>query len=237
MFSECKQFLKKHPDLIVIPADKGNSTVIMYRNDYQINHEKMLSILNDNTTYRKLTRDPTLKHEKHRNELMKKLDEYGIFQQQNRYLVTKHNIQPPGIYVLPKVHKTGTPLRAIVSCINAPSYDLAKWMTNILNHLSHDRYNVKNSYPLVDKIDQLEILDDEKIVSFDVVSLFPNIPTELAINTIMNRWEDIKDIAKIPKESFVDILKFILIDSTYFTFDNKYYQQLDGSAICCWIQY
>ena len=33
---------------------------------------------------------------------------------------------------LPKVHKAGVPLRPILSMVNAPQHELAKWLTDIL---------------------------------------------------------------------------------------------------------
>jgi hypothetical protein len=47
--------LKNNTDLTILPADKGNATVILNTADYK---QKIISILED-PAYRRLTRDPT----------------------------------------------------------------------------------------------------------------------------------------------------------------------------------
>ena len=41
---------------MLINADKCNKSVLIYKNDY---HSKMLEMLNDGNTYKKITKDPT----------------------------------------------------------------------------------------------------------------------------------------------------------------------------------
>ena len=45
---------------LILPADKGNTTVVMKRSDYD---DKMRGMLDDTTTYRKLWKDPTATQE------------------------------------------------------------------------------------------------------------------------------------------------------------------------------
>ncbi|KAG5320414.1 MOS1T transposase, partial [Pseudoatta argentina] len=45
---EVKRFISENPDILITKADKGNTTVIMNRDNYR---EKMHEILNDQTTY------------------------------------------------------------------------------------------------------------------------------------------------------------------------------------------
>ncbi|KYN20065.1 hypothetical protein ALC57_07591 [Trachymyrmex cornetzi] len=52
------KFINNHPDILITRADKGNTTVVLNRNDY---NSKMYEILNDNNTYINVTKDPTNK--------------------------------------------------------------------------------------------------------------------------------------------------------------------------------
>ena len=52
--------LRDLEDEVILPADKGNATVVMKRSDYD---EKMRGMLDDTTTYRKLPKDPTATQE------------------------------------------------------------------------------------------------------------------------------------------------------------------------------
>jgi len=58
------------------------------------------------------------------------------------------------------------------------------------------------------------------LISLDVVSLFTNIPQDLAINSIIKRWALIKLKTNIPKDEFLEAIKLIL-SSTYFVFNKK----------------
>jgi len=55
------------------------------------------------------------------------------------------------------------------------------------------------------------------------MSLFTNVPIELAINSINKRWEYIERHTKIPKTDFIAAIEFV-IGSTYFNFNKKIYK-------------
>lgn len=48
-FKECKMFLRNNDNVIVTKADKGQTTVIMDKDDYI---QKMIESLNDQLTYK-----------------------------------------------------------------------------------------------------------------------------------------------------------------------------------------
>ena len=48
--------LKSNKDIVILKADKGNSTVIMNSEDYSA---KISQLLDNDTTYKKLAKDPT----------------------------------------------------------------------------------------------------------------------------------------------------------------------------------
>ncbi|XP_075148807.1 uncharacterized protein LOC142238661 [Haematobia irritans] len=66
------------------------------------------------------------------------------------------------------------------------------------------------------------------MISFDVVSLFPSIPVNLAIKIIKEKWDEIKDYTKIPMDIFIEMLTFCIKDSRYFVYDDKVYEQRKG---------
>ena len=72
-----------------------------------------------------------------------------------------------------KHHKPGYPLRPIVSCIGSALYNTSKFLTDILAPIQNcNGYSVSNSMEFAAQVANLEISDDEAMVSFDVVSLF-----------------------------------------------------------------
>ena len=68
------------------------------------------------------------------------------------------------------------------------------------------------------------------LLSLDVISLFTNISNELVLIGLEKRWELIKNNTSIPKKSFLNAVIFIL-NSTFFKFNNKFYNQVSGTPI------
>jgi len=56
------------------------------------------------------------------------------------------------------------------------------------------------------------------LISFDIISLFTNIPISLALEGLTKRWDEIKKGTSIPINEFMEGVKMIL-DSTVFTFN------------------
>jgi len=63
-----------------------------------------------------------------------------------------------------------------------------------------------------------------------VVSLFTNVPLDLAIKSVAVSWELIGRSTKIKKDEFLSAVNFILT-STYFTFNSKIYKQSFGTPM------
>jgi len=75
-----------------------------------------------------------------------------------------------------------------------------------------------------------KIPEKHVLLSLDVKSLFTNIPVELILEGISNRWQYIQNETKISKKEFITAVKFIL-NSTFFTFDNVIYRQISGTSM------
>jgi len=71
------------------------------------------------------------------------------------------------------------------------------------------------------------------MVSFDVVSLFTKIPTQLAIETARSKLENDKTLSDRTKMTVDDICEGlkICLGATCLTFRNKYYKQIYGTAM------
>ena len=116
--------LKDNTELTILPADKGNATVILNTVDYKL---KITSLLAD-SAYKKLDKDPTDSIERKTIKLLKK----SSLPEDLRKQLQPSGSRAPRLYGLPKIHKEGVPLRPIVSNIGAPTYQLAKQLTGFL---------------------------------------------------------------------------------------------------------
>lgn len=223
---QTKKFLNKNKNILVLKADKGNCTVAMEKSEYET---KMKTIVQDICTYKRLKKDPTTKLQTRNNKLVEKLFALNIINLKDRCKLLTNVAIAPRLYGLPKVHKKNMPMRPICSSINSPSYGLCKYIISILKNLTtNSKYNIKDAVEFKNKITKTNISDDEALISFDVISLFPSIPVNLAINIISKNWEKIEAFTNIPKDIFFDILRFCIKENRYFKYNDKIYEQLKG---------
>lgn len=77
--------------------------------------------------------------------------------------------------------KPNHPLRVIVSSKNSPLYVLAKFLHDIMySSIPKTQSKINNSFDLVDKLREIQLEKNYKLISLDVVSLLTNIPLDLA---------------------------------------------------------
>ena len=88
---------------------------------------------------------------------------------------------PAHIYGSPKMHKFSSrdsfpKLHPIVSCIGTFNYNLARFLCDLLSPLVPYDYSCKDAFAFVSQIKNAN-LPKNFLVSYDVTSLFTNIPT------------------------------------------------------------
>lgn len=130
----------------------------------------------------------------------------------------------PKAYGLSKIQKVNIPFRIIVSSINTALYPLATFLhKTIKDRLPPNLREASNSFELYRTLLGKKIKSTEVLLSLDAVSLFTNIPTDLTVQSIANRWNFIEQNTNIPLDEFITAIKFVL-SSTYFTFNNIIYK-------------
>ena len=82
----------------------------------------------------------------------------------------------PRFHDQPKIHRPGVHISPIVSYSGSQLYNLNKYVANILKaYVKAENSNAKNA-TLFSKYTRNAHIDDEIMVSFDVTSLYMNIP-------------------------------------------------------------
>ncbi|KAG8224978.1 hypothetical protein J437_LFUL003356, partial [Ladona fulva] len=174
--------LRNNPDILALPADKGNATVIIRSEDY---HKKILDILTD-PSYAELKKDPTDSILRKTSALIRKS---SIPTELHKTLLPQAPV-PPRLYGLPKIHKQDIPLRPIISGIDSPTYHLARYLSKLLApHIGKSPHHVKNSKDFIEKIRQYRLSPNDLLVSFDVISLFTRVPVDDTIQ-LLTPWFD-----------------------------------------------
>jgi len=122
---------------------------------------------------------------------------------------------------LPKIHKPDVPLRPIVSAIGGFTYEIAKYLTTLLQpKIGKTDSFIKDSAHFVDKLHALTLSPGDVLVSFDVVSLFTMVPIKTAMEQIERDFP--LDIAKLFRHC---------LTTTYFQWQGEFYEQNDGVAM------
>ena len=144
---------------------------------------------------------------------------------------------PGNFYGTAKLHKVSNkstvehlPLRPIISNIGTATYDLVKYLAQLLKPLSESQYTIKNSKTFTKRLKKMMITPENKMVSFNVISLFTNVPLDETIDIIIKCSYDKEEInTDIPKKTWE--LLYLCTKNAHFTLNNKTYLQFDGVAM------
>ena len=142
----------------------------------------------------------------------------------------------PGImYGLCKVHKDTTngqevpPFRPILSAIRTCTYNLAKFLVPILKEFTTNKHTIKDSFTFAEETAEQNA--EHFMVSFDVESLFTNIPLDETIDICVERlYHRKKKVKGLLKRHFKELLT-LATKSSCFLFNGVYYSQTDGVAM------
>ena len=94
--------LRNDQNLVISKAHKDNTTVVMDKTDYD---KRLLTMLEDNTTYQQLQKDPTPNTEKTVNTFVSQLVADNKITKIQSYRLKSSNGRAPALYGLPKLHK------------------------------------------------------------------------------------------------------------------------------------
>ncbi|XP_047984696.1 uncharacterized protein LOC125225163 [Leguminivora glycinivorella] len=194
----------------------------MDRLDYD---SKIQALLADRSVYKPVNYNPTARVTTRLRKLIKEHEELFTgddFTNLHRPKV----VQPPKLYGLPKVHKSGIPLRPIVSQIGSPSYHLAKHVAGVLQTLVGKTTSfVKDSRHFIDIVKTIKLEPEEIMVSFDVESLFTNVPLRECLGIVKTKL-----VENGHPEGYVTLLEHCL-EGNYFLYHGQFYLQVDGVAM------
>lgn len=223
--------------IVIKPADKGSSVVILSREQYT---QEALRQLNNKTHYKQLDK-PIYPHtmDMIKKITQKMVDKKFINKKQKQYLDGEGNVRERRFYLLPKIHKEpekwhppfqNPPGRPIVSDCNSESHQTAEFIEHFLNPISnkHASY-IKDSYHFIQIVKNLKIPANSSFFSMDVDSLYTNIETPSGILAVKNAFFKYPN-KKRPDKELIELLE-INLNRNDFVFDDKYYLQTKGTAM------
>lgn len=191
----------------------------------------MNSLLSDTTTYKPIKSNPLPKMQSAFNSGLSKI---GIKYPDDKEFVTKFKSFLPGLpyaYGLPKVHKPGAPLRPIISNRNSASYKLAKRLSNMLSPIlgSFSGSHLRHNGDLINKLKNIDPTG-QKFISFDVQSLFTNVPVKPTLDFLAKELPKLKTDFPISTPCLIDLIELCLRNS-FFRFNDQFFEQTFGFAM------
>ena len=165
------------------------------------------------------------------NRFLRQIKSTGLINERTYKELFASGSRPGVLYGLPKIHKINTPIRPILSTIGTHNYNLAKFIIPFIDKWSHNQFTVKNSLDFVNFIWDTNGSNNLVMASFDITSLFTNLPIIETINIILNlTFNDNRYFHGFTKEQFTKLLNLTLLD-LYFIFNKQLYKQIDGLSM------
>ena len=139
------------------------------------------------------------------------------------------------LYGLPKTHKPQLSMRPILSAVGTYNYNLAKWLDGKLKPLSINNHTISNIFQFSDELVDLKLDENDILVSYDVTSLFTNVPVDETIELLTtkafeNDWFNKTHNLSLTRAGLKQLLE-IAAKNQLFQFNGHLYEQKDGVAM------
>ena len=134
------------------------------------------------------------------------------------------------------MHKANLPFRPILSAISTHSYNLSKFLVSILTPLLSSPFIISDTFSFLEEL-HASNLDNNNIfmASFDINSLFTNVPLDETIDIIVNKA--FENATLYHGFSVFQLRKLLCsaVKNGHFLFNNSLYEQVDGVALVLYL--
>ena len=176
----------------------------------------MKLLVSDETKFKKQTQNPTKSREDSLISYLRKLKKDEIIDDATFHRILPCGSTPGVLYGRPKVHKHGCPFRPIV-------------LVRILQPISTNQFTIKDSFSFADWAKTYN-RNNEIMCSFDVSSLFTNVPLDETIQICLDKLYALSDPPALPR-SVLKVLFEFATKKSHFIFNGQYCDQIDGVAM------
>ena len=222
--------LREDQDRMVLTTDKGVAMVVMDRKEYMDKVEGLLAQL----AYKTITSEPTNKLKAKLIQKLKRIKRETNMDEGMYRTMYPTSCTAPKFYGLPKIHKTSTPLRPIVYSKGSVTYGVAKVIAKIRTPLvGKSPHHIQSTRDFVSKVKGLTLLTGECLHSYDVTALLTSVPLNPVHNIskdLLEQDDTLSNRTVLSVQNIIELLGFCL-HNTYFSFQNRFYQQVEGVAM------
>ena len=121
-----------------------------------------------------------------------------------------------------------------MSSCGSVTYGLAKELAKILKPLvGKSPHHINSTQDFVEQAKHITLAPGECLSSYDVSALFTSVPVDPALNIIKNLLEKdhtLKERTVMEVSDIILLLEFCL-KNTYFSFQDQFYEQVEGAAM------
>ena len=224
------QNLKTNPDIIILPADKGSTTVVMDHSDYLAEGLRQLS---DSSTYKLCQIDPIPKVQQDLQSLLKSYGPSQKLSPESISLLTPAAPRTPTFYMLPKIHKPNNPGRPIVAGYCAPTERISALVDQHLQPIVQNLpSHIKDTNHFLHRLSTIPtpLPPGSLLVTVDATSLYTNIPHAHGL-AALEHYLSQRPSERKPDTSFLITLTNFILLNNYFSFEGKVYHQIQGTAM------
>ena len=169
--------LAKRKDLIITNADKDGAVVIMDTDRYSKEANQQLS---DKASYKKLTQDPTLQHEKMVNQTRKTYKNEKLLPKKTADGLKVSNPKTPRFYISPKIYKPNNPGRPIIIQLGIIHHIFRDSLitTSVVKQIPS---YIKDTNHFTNKVNNFSLPVNSILVTMNVRSLYTSLPNNQGI--------------------------------------------------------
>ena len=231
--SQCRALtqLKKDNSRVVLTVEKEVAMVIMDQEDYT---DKGLGLLQDTNTYKVLPKDPTSQLKNKLISLLKDIKHTGGLSTTKYKQLYPTSAVPPNSMACPKSTKQVHPLGPLFPVGGPSPMALPKELAHIIKPLvGQSPHHLKNTQHFIQQLQGKKLEPGEVITSFDVKALFTSVPVKLAIQIVKQRLQQENTLPQRTSMSIAQITSLLefCLTNTYFLFQGKFYEQVQGAAM------
>ena len=173
----------KNKDIFITKPDKENGVVFLDQNLYD---NAIQEIISDTSKFEKLNEDPLKNFEMWSfttTFFTFKLKQKNVFNETECDKLYRSGSALARVYGIPS--DSFPKLRPIVSSIGTFNYNLGRFLCDLLSPLVPNDYSCKNTFSFICQIKNAN-LSKKSLLSYDVTSLFTNIPLQETIDIAIN---------------------------------------------------
>ena len=177
-------------ELVILKPGEVNSIVLLNINDYYNGVEK---IFQDKLKFKQILEDPAPSRLSSVQRYLKKLNKRGELTNDMYDKIRPKSAKLARAHGLPKIHKLFENIpsfRPIIDTTGTTHYSVGKYLSELLNPLTHNDYSLKDSFDAATRISrilpQVRENNDYMFISLDVASLFTNVPSKKTANMILS---------------------------------------------------